>query len=399
MAHFACLRQGEDYVRLMAGHLAVSDNRLFLTKGYFLMGSGPGGEAVLEQMLLAHPSAQGRMGALEGLRTAALDGRIPPAQLTALGLSALDAETSERNRLLLYEMMIAAGGEEGLGAVERIVREGDVAELEHTAELLAMEMEPARALTLFHDVLAERELEGDAKQALYDAMGLVPGEEGADFLLGLARNDELGAEERLAGLRGLRNRPVDERLAGELRGFFENAEDPALRAEALRMLVHGETEGAGLDLRDIAALDEDPALRAEALKLAAMQGSPYAREWLEERLHLDDSLEVKAAALGALVYQAHYTGEGDAVLGYLARARELTDDEEALAMIAEGERLVQDYDPRRLDLELAEEAELWGTVAKYTDGPAARQFERQARQLEQLVASLRASAGNRRPAR
>ena len=44
---------------------------------------------------------------------------------------------------------------------------------------------------------------------------------------------------------------------------------------------------------------------------------------------------------------------------------------------------------RRLDLELAEDAKLWSTVARYTSGPAARSFERRARQLEQVVTALR----------
>jgi hypothetical protein len=87
------------------------------------------------------------------------------------------------------------------------------------------------------------------------------------------------------------------------------------------------------------------------------------------------------------------------VLGYLDRARRFTNDEEALAMIAEGERMVKDYDPRNLELRLAEEAEFLGTVARYTEGPAARSFQRQARQLGQIVASLRATRDGRRAAR
>jgi hypothetical protein len=122
-----------------------------------------------------------------------------------------------------------------------------------------------------------------------------------------------------------------------------------------------------------------------------MQPSDDSRAWLEERLFQDDSMDVKAAALGALVYQAHYAGDGDAVLGYLERARKLTDDEGALAMIAEGERMVKDYDPRNLELELAGQAEFLDTVARYTEGPAARSFQRQAKQLQQIVASLRAT--------
>jgi hypothetical protein len=195
---------------------------------------------------------------------------------------------------------------------------------------------------------------------------------------------------------------VDERLTGELRDVFDTAGDSALRTEALRMLVYGESQGRGIDLRELAVLDEDPLVRAEAVQMAAMRSTENTRAWLEERLFQDDSIDVKAAALGALVYQAHYTGDGDAVLGYLERARKFTRDEEALAMIAEGERMVREYDPRNLDLRLAEEAEFLGTIARYTEGPAARQFQRQAKQLGQIVASLRATRTTRaaqRPAR
>ena len=135
------------------------------------------------------------MGALEGLRHG--DGTVAPGELTTLGLASLDTETNSRNRLLIYEMLVASGGEEGLSAVEQIVREGEATELSQTVEMLAMKMEPARALALFQEVLAGRELEGEAKQALYNAMGLVPGDEGRDFLLGLAQNAELDDAERV----------------------------------------------------------------------------------------------------------------------------------------------------------------------------------------------------------
>jgi hypothetical protein len=350
-------------------------------------------------MLACHPSEDGRWGALEGLRYAATTGQISPEEVTSLGLSALETETSQRNRLLLYEMMFAAGGEETLTAVEGLLRSGKVSEIDETVEFMAMHADPARAQALFQDLLRDRELSGEAKQAVYKAMGLLEGEEGADFLLGLAKNDELDSSERLAGLRGLWNRQVDERLAGELRAVLDSAEDSALRTEALRMLVYGENGGQGLDLRQLAALDDDPAIRVEAIQLAAMQPSGDTREWLEQRLFEDGSLDVKTAALGALVYQAHYTGDGDAVLGYLERARKFTDDEGALAMIDEGTRMVKDYDPRRLELGLAEEAEFWGMAAEHTEGPVSRAFQRQAKQLGQIVAALRATRDGRRSAR
>jgi len=398
-AYGACAGGRGDYVLMMSGHLATSDNAMFLARGYLHMGMLSGGEETLKAMLAGHASADGRFGALEGLRQAATSGQISPEDVTLLGLSALESEESERNRLLLYEMMISTGGEAGLSAVEQMLRSGKVSEIGMTVEMLAMKMEPERAQVLFQDLLRDHQLEGEAKQAMYNAMGLVKGDEGLDFLLGMAKDGELDGAERLAGLRGLWNRPVDERLGRELRDIFDTPQDSSLRIEALHMLAYGESEGAGLDLRSIAALDDDPAVRAEAVQMAAMQPSEDTREWLEERLFQDRSLDVKAAALGALVYQAHYTGDGDAVLGYLERARKFTDDDQALAMIAEGERLVKDYDPRSLELGLAEETKFWDTIAQYTEGPASRAFQRQARQLGQIVTALRATRDGRRPAR
>lgn len=396
-AYMACRRGGGDYALLVGPLLAGSDNPGLLSLGYLFMGQVPGSEPELKEMLTGHVDAAGRFGALEGLRMSAVEGRISPAEITGLALQALGTETNEHNRLLLYEMMIATGGEDALTAIEERLRSGQVDELDKTVELLALEMDPARAQALFQDILREQELDVRDKQALYSAMGLSQGEEGVAYLLGIARNEELDAAERLAGLRGLWNRPVDERTAGELRDVFDQAEDPALRTEALRMLSHGEM--GGLDLREIAALDADASVRAEAVQLAAMQPAENTREWLEQRLVEDDSFDVKAAALGALVFQAHYTGDGDAVLGYLSRARQFTRDEAALEMIAEGERLVREHDPRSLELGLAREAEFWGTMAKYTDGPAARSFERQARQLDQIVMGLRGTRDVRRQVR
>lgn len=398
-AYMACRRGGQDYVLLMGGHLAASDNSGFLMHGYLHMGSVTGGEETLKLMLSSHTNPDGRLGALEGVRQTATAGRTSAGEITTLGLAALQTETDEGNRLLLYEMMVSTGGEEALTAVEQMLRAGQVSEIRKTVELLALKMEPARARGLLEDLLRDHDLEGADKQAMYNAMALVKGEEGADFLLGIAKNGELDGAERLAGLRGLWNRAVDDRMSGELRDFFATSEDSALRTEALRMLVYGESEGSGVDLREVAALDDDPIVRAEAVQMAAMQPSDGTREWLEERLFQDSSIDVKAAALGALVYQAHYTGDGDEVLGYLERARKFTDDEQALAMIAEGERMVKDYDPRNLDLRLAEEAEFLGTVAKYTEGAASRSFQRQAKQLSQIVTSLRATRDGRRPAR
>ncbi len=391
-AFCSCRPNDVDYALFMGAHLRDSDNGLFLTMGYTLMGKCPGAESLLKGALFQHAHPNGRLGGLEGLRSAATSGRVSASEITTVGLAALEAEADERNRLLLYEMLVSAGGEEGVSAVEGIVREGEAAELRKAAGFLAMKMAPDRALALFHDVLGAKELDAETRQAVYDALGLVQGEEGADYLLGLARDEELAGEERLAGLRGLWNRPVDERLAGELRNVFDTAEDGALRTEALRMLVVGEGGGADIDLREVGTLDEDATVRAEAVVLAAMQPAELGdtRDWLEQRMLQDDSYDVKAAALGALVFQAHYAGDGDGVLEHLRRARRFTDDEEALAMIAEGERMVRDHDPRRIDLELAREAEFMSTLTRYTSGPAQLGFQRRSRQIAQIVSSLRA---------
>ena len=164
-----------------------------------------------------------------------------------------------------------------------------------------------------------------------------------------------------------------------------------MRIEALRMLASGETTPVGVDVRQIGILDEDPLVRAEAVQLAAMQPGEDTRGWLEQRLLEDDSLDVKAAALGAMVYQAHYSGGGETVSGYLSMARKLTDDDATLALIAQGEEMVKNFDPRRIDLELEQDAEFYATMAKYTEGPASRGFSRQSRQLRGFIQALRSS--------
>src|SRR5262245_23559463 len=166
----ASTRGWRDYALLMSGHLASSDNPGFLMQGYLFMGNFPGSEATLKQMLATHASPAGRLGALEGLRMSATDGRVTPGEITTLSLSALDDETDEGNRLLLYEMMISTGGEEGLTAVESLLRAGNVSEIGKTVEMLAMKMEPGRAQALFQDLLRDHQLEGEAKQAMYNAM-------------------------------------------------------------------------------------------------------------------------------------------------------------------------------------------------------------------------------------
>jgi hypothetical protein len=386
----ACLRNGEDYVQWMAAHLASSDNRSLLTHGYLFMGRFPGSEETLRNALLSHADDAGRFGAIEGLRQAATDGRIPPEEITALGLQALAGETHPRNRLLTMEMIVSTGGEAGLGAAEEIARNGTLAEMGSAVELLALKGDPARSLALIEELMTTRELDAEAEKSLYTALGVLPDGEGRELLLGIVRDEERDAASRLAGLEGLWNQEVDDELAGELETLFHDASDPAMRTEALRMLASGERE-MDLDLRAIASVDPDPGVRAEAVMLAAMSSGADARTWLEERLHQDDSYDVKAAALGGLVLHAHYTGDGEPVVAYLERARKLTRDESTLAMIAEGERMVRDHDPRRLELELAEELDFLETIAQYTEGPARRAFQRESRMTRRLVETLRSA--------
>lgn len=387
----ACMRGQQAYPDWMAAHLATSDNAALLSSGYLYMGQMPGGEATLKALLTTHASADGRFGVLEGLRAAGSAGRIAPEEITALGLEALARETSERNRLLLYEMMVSTGGEAGLGAVEEIVRTAPPSELRQTIQLSAMKAEPARALALAQQVLAERELDAETLQAVYSALGSIETGEGEAMLLALAQDADQDPEQRLAGLRGLWNRPPIGELGAELQTLFETSDEPELRVEALRMLTSGETPPDGLDLRAIGVLDDDPAIRSEAVMLAALEAGADSRAWLEERLHQDDSFDVKAAALGGLVMHAHYGGGGEEVLGYLVRARKLAFDDDTRAMIAEGERMVREHDPRRLELELVAEAEFWSTMTRYTSGAAQRGFQRQARVLERMVGTLRAA--------
>jgi len=387
--YLACASQGADYVALTATHLQDGTNPDLLIQGYMWMGRFANGKQTLRQMLLGHASDEGRMGALEGLRHGGGEGKHSEAEITGLGLAALDAEENPRNRLLLYEMMVSAGGDEGLQAVEDLARAASEEDLARMAGLLAGKMEPDRAMALFQESMVSGELDPETELALYRAIGQVAGEESLGFLLDRVTDPELGEEERLRGLQGLWNRPMDDALGSELRALVDGECDPALRTEALRMLVGGSEGEHGVDLREVGAMDTNAEVRAEAVMLAAFEPGEDHRAWLEQRMVEDDSLDVKAAALGALVYHAHYAGDGDHVLGYLDEASRFTNDEEALAMIERGRTMVRNHDPRRLDLELAKEAEFYGKIAALTGGAASRQFERQARQLQRMVTALR----------
>jgi hypothetical protein len=391
-AFTACKLGDEGYVEFMATHLENSDNDSLLTHGYLFMGMSDGGNGVLSAMLTGHASDAGRLGALEGLRKAATRGMLPPEELTALGSGALGSEVNPGNRLLLYEMVVAAGGESGLAWVEEKIRSGDPEALERGLTFVTLQASPARANALLQDLLAKQDLDTEGRTAVYNALGVLPGTEGRELLLATAGDPELDETTRLAGLRGLWNQPMDDQLATSLAGVFRDEGSSSMRIEALRMLTSGESVPDSFDVREIGALDDDPLVRAEAVQLAAMQPGEDTRAWLEQRLLQDESIDVKAAALGAMVYQAHYVGAGEATLGYLSMARKLTDDEATLALIAQGEQMVQSYDSRRIDLELEKEVQFYSTMAKYTEGAAARAFSRQARQLRGVTQALRSSA-------
>ncbi|MEQ1893117.1 MAG: HEAT repeat domain-containing protein [Planctomycetota bacterium] len=391
-AAFTTCKLGDgSYVEFMAAHLENSDNGKLLTHGYLFMGMSNGSREVLGAMLTGHSSESGRLGALEGLRNAAMRGRLTPEELTAFGSGALGSETNPRNRMLLYEMVVAAGGEGGLAWAEEKIRAGDRETLVNALTFVTLKGSAERSVALLQELVAREDLDDEGRTAVYNAFGALPGTEGRELLLATVSDPELDETTRLAGLCGLWNQPMDEPLAASLAGVFQDEGSSSMRIEALRMLASGKTPTGAVDLRQVSILDEDPLVRAEAVQLAAMQPGQDTRAWLEERLLEDDSFDVKAAALGAMVYQAHYDGDGDAALGYLSRARKLTDDAETLALIATGEELVGSFDPRRIDLELERDAEFYATMAKYTEGAASRNFSRQSRQLSGFVQALRSA--------
>jgi len=390
-SYHACKLGELDYAAFMGAHLQGSDNPGLLTTGFLFMGRFDGGHEVLAAALLEHAHDAGRLGALEGLRGAATSGRLPPEQVLALGTRALELEASGRNRMLLYEMVAATGGEQGLAWIEGRVRAGDPETIQNALTFLTLNAEPERASALLQELVLRTDLDATSRTAVHAALGALPGSEGRELLLTLAHDPELDDATRLSGLRGLWNQAPDERTTAELTTLFQGEAPAELRVEALRMMASTDAPATGLDLRAVGVLDQDPLVRAEAVQLAAMQPGEGTRAWLEERLLQDDSYDVKAAALGAMVYRAHYEGDGDAALGYLDMARKLTSDERTRAMIEEGERMVRSHDPRRLELELAEDAEFYATVARYTSGAAARSFERQALVLQRIVQSLRPS--------
>ena len=387
----AALRQGLDYVGLVERHLAESDNPMMLIHGYDMMAMFPGSETVLLQMTTSHPHPDGRMGALEGVRGAARNGSLTPEEVTEVAMSALVDEDSGRNQLLLMEMMGAVGGDSGVDALAAMMLDVDSGLAGDAAQLLALRLEPERALGLLEQALSGDAIDEDARIALFSAMGSLPDGLGAPLLFDVVSDPDRSKAERLAGLQALWNVELDDALASRLADVLHDSTDPALRTEVLRILSSGESGLSSKNLRELASLDSDPSVRAEAVIQASMLSGADQKEWLEQRLWEDESEDVKAAALGALVMQAHYTGGGEAALSYLALAETLTNDPGVLRMIESGRTLVGDYDPRRLELELAEDGRFFSKIADLTSGAASRGFSRRARQVNRFVSALRAS--------
>lgn len=387
-AYFSSFGQGADYAALLLPHLEGSDNAALLVQGYFYLGQFPGTSEALVHAMTDHASPEGRFGALEGIRHAGLSDRIPAQEVARLGVLALAQEDSARNRILLVELLGSVGGEDGLRALQGMVESGAPGLLGPAASMIAVRMDPERAQETIERALSKDTLSPEDRGSLYLALGAVPGERGGELLLGAARDESLPDDERLLALRGLWNRPPDADLQRELVDIVESDAPGSMRAESLRMLALDGKEGTGLDARRIAVDDDDPAVRSEAVMLSALEPSADSRAWLEERLLNDRSPEVKAAALGAMVVQAHYTGNGGAVLDHLARARKHTDDPDVIALIERGETMVAEGDPRRLELGLRKDAELYRQIAPLTTGPARRSMERQAEYYRRMVESL-----------
>ncbi len=389
--HAACMRQKQDLGQLLLPHLGHSDNPDLLLNGYLMLGNYAGTESALSDAMLRHANDEGRFGALEGLRFAATKGRVSADDITRLGREALATEHSARNRLLLVEMIGAMGGDAGLDVLSDIVKSGDSDLLGEAATTLAHRGDPERALATISSALQNSAVSEADRASLYQALGVIQSPETKQRLLDVAHDTALSDTERLQGLRGLWHRTVDEELATELRGIIDSNAPAEMRAESLRMLAMNSETMPELDVLTLAAADEDDAVRREAVLLGALQGGPDTRAWLEERLLNDRSPDVKAAALSAMVVQAHYGGDGETALDYLSRARRMTEDPAVIDLIDRGETMARSYDPRRLDIQLQEQAETYKTIAKYVKGPSQLEFQRQARYMDALMRSIRAN--------
>jgi hypothetical protein len=326
------------------------------------------------------------------VRSAAHFGRISSDDVARFGREALETESSGRNRLFLIEMIGAKGGDAGFDLLSDIVKSGGSDLFAEAATTLAVNGDPERAFATISSALQNPSVSEFDRGSLYQALGVIQTPETKQRLLDIAHDAQRSDFERLQGLKGLWHRPVDEALASELRGIVDSNAPGAMRAESLRMLTMNSESVPDLDVRSIAASDEDAVVRREAVLLGALQGGPDSREWLEERLLNDRSPDVKVAALGAMVMQAHYAGGGEAALDHLAHARKMTQDPQVLELISRGETMAKSYDPRRLDIELQGQAEAYNTISKYTKGPAQLEMQRQARYTEMMIQWMRSSS-------
>lgn len=388
-AHGACLRQKRDLGAFLLPFLQESDNGRLLPLGYMFVGTSGGSESAIADAFLHHSHPSGRFGALEGLRHNTKKSALPPDELARLGVEALKSETSANNRLLIVEMLGSTGGDAGIDALRGIVTSKQSDLLASAATMLASSLPPDEALETISSALDDRTLSDEDRGALYQALGAIESPATGERLLGVAHDPQRSDVERLQGLQGLWHRPMDDDLSRELTSILESDAPASVRAESLKMLVVNSESAAHVDVKSLAVSDADPAVRREAVLLGALEGGPDAHGWLEERLLTDNSPDVKAAALGALVLQAHYSGESGAVLDHLGLARKLTNDAQVLDLIAQGEQMVRSYDPRRFELELQADADFYGTLSKYLSGPAQRDMQRRARYLEKMVTALR----------
>ncbi|MFN0243691.1 MAG: HEAT repeat domain-containing protein [Planctomycetota bacterium] len=387
-AYQVCARQKQDMGGVLLPFLAESDNPSLLTFGYMYVGMSGSSASAIAEAFVGHAHADGRFGALEGLRHFRRGG-VPPEEIARVGGEALRTEDNPRNRMLIVEMLGSSGGEAGLDALRDIVRTKQSDLLSHAASMLATKLPPDEALDTLSSALQDASLSEQDRGALYQALGAIESPATGERLLGVANDPQRSDVERLQGLQALWHRPMDDDLSHELTSILESDAPGSVRAESLKMLIVNSESAAPVDVKSLAVSDAEPAVRREAVLLGALEGGPDAHGWLEERLLTDNSPDVRAAALGAMVMQAHYSGESGAVLDHLGLARKLTNDAQVLDLIAQGEQMVRSYDPRRFELELQADAELYGSLSKYLSGPAQRDMQRRARYLEKMVTALR----------
>jgi len=388
----SCLRRGVDYPGFAEPFLVKSDNTALLISGYSFMGGFAGSEAVMADALATHPNAGARLGAMTGIGFSVTAGLMQPEDATRLGLLALETEADEQCKDYIFAMLAKDGGESGRQVLEEMIAALDVENMGRAAKLLATSGDPESTLMLIEQALAREDLDDVARTDMYIALGALPGSDGAQKLIDIVADGERSAEDRAAGLKGLWNSELNGEMALTLQDVVLAEGDPAVRVEALRLLNSGAGPLGDLDVRDLASLDADPSVRSEAIVQASMEPSADTRDWLEERMASDSSVEVKAAALGALVMHAHYAGGGDAVSTYLNRAGSLSKDPEVQRMIQRGRDLVSSHDSRSVELGLAEDARIFSKIASVTDGVTSRSFERQSQQLYKVIAALRAAS-------